>query len=297
MIFGRLVWLVTPQDRLSFRALFIPPRWITPIFVSFDIFSFMVQATGIQQLNAYYQAGSNGDHDKLEAGYNILKIGLALQLVCFLLFAVVGARFILISKTWTPAANEGNPTSHWRKLGWAVNGSAFLITIRAVYRILEFASEDSGPSHYIAHHEWTFWIFDIALMFVATGIFVVFHPGFYLPAGFKGFRLNKNQLRRTRESKPLGMMNRRKDVEQGDDHSSESLPLHSTPAPVAGFAYHGYGMDASRPTSPAPPEYETSRARSDGYSGVPVRERSVSPAPNALGPPQPYDAGRMAAGL
>ena len=42
--------------------------------------------------------------DKREKGLSVMRIGLGLQLICFALFAFVGARFLLVSRRWSDRA-------------------------------------------------------------------------------------------------------------------------------------------------------------------------------------------------
>lgn len=136
MVFGRLVWFVTPSSKLRASVLWVPPRWITPIFVTFDILAFLVQFLGVGAVAAATAAltGDSNDQNKtLSAGYTILKFGLVLQLACFGIFAVIGFRYFFISRQWAP------PTipclqKPWKWLLLAVNLSATLITVSTLHR-------------------------------------------------------------------------------------------------------------------------------------------------------------------
>ena len=66
-------------------------------------------------------------------------MGLVLQLVCFLLFAVVGVHFLVVSKTWRVPFSRAR-RSQWQRLNLAINVAATLITIRALFRIIEFSA-------------------------------------------------------------------------------------------------------------------------------------------------------------
>lgn len=181
MVFGRLVWWVTPRDQLNARTLWCPPRWITPVFVLFDLFSFLIQLVGIAQVGSAFK--ENVDPQKqqedLQDGLHVLKSGLVLQLVGFSIFALLGIRFFLISRKWM--APDGSAS--WRKLNLAVNGATTLITVRlvkvytpvsrtdkqqlrAIYRVFEFTGTAKGATkNYLNTHEWVFWVCDAIPIF------------------------------------------------------------------------------------------------------------------------------------
>ncbi len=132
MAFGRVVWWVTPSSQRGFRQLWVPARWITPLFLTFDLGAFCIQflastATGLAALR--YQQGE--DRQRLaEKGIAVIKLGLFLQLTGFALFSVVSIRFIVVSKRWRdqwPFQARGN----WRRLAWAINVACILITVFA----------------------------------------------------------------------------------------------------------------------------------------------------------------------
>jgi hypothetical protein len=56
--FSRVVWFSCPTYALNFKTLWCFPRWITPTFVIFDLFSFLIQLVGASQISRQY------DHDK-----------------------------------------------------------------------------------------------------------------------------------------------------------------------------------------------------------------------------------------
>jgi hypothetical protein len=134
MAFGRLVWYIMPPQRLTWRSLWCPPRWITPIFLSFDVLSFLVQLAGISKTGSAFDknVSSQDRQNMLDSGMRTLKLGLVVQLVCFGTFAVIGTRFLHISRDWN--APEDTPfgypySSRWRRLSWMINGAATLITV------------------------------------------------------------------------------------------------------------------------------------------------------------------------
>lgn len=133
MTFGRMVWWVTPVEKRTLWTLWCPPRFLTAIFVLFDLGSFFVQFLGACAVGAAYTGkdlSAEQREDGTENGLAVLKLGLVLQLVCFGIFAVVGARFLVVSRRWAGRASPYNAEKpSWRRLSWMVNLSATLITV------------------------------------------------------------------------------------------------------------------------------------------------------------------------
>lgn len=130
MTFGRIVWYITPCDRRTFSTLWVPARWITPLFVVFDMFAFLIQLAGISDVGSAYTSNKS-PKDKaatLDHGLHVLKFGLIIQLLCFALFAVIGLRFVFVSRKWV----GHSAALQWKKCAWMVNGAATLITVGAI---------------------------------------------------------------------------------------------------------------------------------------------------------------------
>ncbi|KAM3543449.1 hypothetical protein ARSEF1564_003690 [Beauveria bassiana] len=151
------------------RILGIAGRLLTPIFVTFDILSFVVQGNG----SAIASTGNwRGPKEKI--GRYTLIGGLLLQLLAFGLFLAVFGRFHFLASRFTvPDAPVG-----WRKVVRAVYISSIAIMIRCIYRVCEFAE---GMQGYAFRTEWLFWVFETIPMILAIGVFCVWHPSQYLP--------------------------------------------------------------------------------------------------------------------
>jgi hypothetical protein len=133
MTFGRIVCYITPAECRTFGTLWIPVRRITPLFVSFDMLAFLIQLVGIADIGSAY---ASKDSPQVQAtalghGLRVLKFGLLLQLLCFAIFAIIGLRFILVSRTWGGDAPSAVADRRWRQCAWMVNGAATLITVGA----------------------------------------------------------------------------------------------------------------------------------------------------------------------
>jgi hypothetical protein len=134
--FGRIVWWVTPPKSLRFSVLWCPTRFVTPFFVLFDLSSFFIQLLGASAVGTAYSSeelSAEQRDDQAKAGLAALKLGFALQLVCFGLFAVVGTRFLAVSRYWTqrPLRYTAPLGANWTLLLWAVNAATIAITVSA----------------------------------------------------------------------------------------------------------------------------------------------------------------------
>ncbi|OTB04922.1 hypothetical protein M426DRAFT_73082 [Hypoxylon sp. CI-4A] len=208
VVFGRIVFHVVPTEERTTRLLWIPPRWITPIFVTFDIIALIVQLLG-----AVSVAGTKPtDQDalnRIKTGKNVALAGLGIQIAAFGLFTIIAARFHSTSRRFEtglqwrlegPSRDDagfvkGAPrkiNTHWRRLLYAVNVSCILILIRSVFRVVEFAQGSSGASQ---SHEYFMYILDTLPIFLVVCSFGVFFPGSYLP--YMGFRVPKQPVSST----------------------------------------------------------------------------------------------------
>lgn len=131
MIFGRIVWFITPKDYLNFGGLWFWPKAITPFFIILDFSAFIIQLFGAGKItNAYNSNMSDVDvRNAIYYGRTILAAGLIVQVVCFGLFAIIGTRFFLISRDWKETGEYASKLNRWRKVNLAVNLAATLILV------------------------------------------------------------------------------------------------------------------------------------------------------------------------
>ncbi|RDW72350.1 RTA1 domain-containing protein [Aspergillus mulundensis] len=205
VLFGRIIFLVVPRDQRTFKICWVPPRWVTPIFVGFDIVALMLQLIGAVMITSG-NGDSQDDIDTFNRGRDLALVGVVVQIVAFGLFTVAAIRFNFTSKRFvndTPALGrmavdedggrqdefamgvQDKPRkSDWPHLLRAVNFATIMILIRSIYRLVEFTEGHDG---YINNHEWPFYIFDAVPIFPCVALFVWWHPSLYLP--YLGFRL------------------------------------------------------------------------------------------------------------
>jgi hypothetical protein len=202
ILFGRIVFYITPQEKRTTRFLWVPPRFLTPIFMTFDLLSFVMQGIGAVQVS------TGTTSSELNSGKTIVLSGLGVQIVAFGLFSIIGIRFNIKCRHFqqTPettnrvAGNRKTPLNpNWMKLLIFVNISCCLILVRSIYRVAEFVN---GPTGYISTHEWTFYVFDACMILPIFSLYILAHPGKYVP--YMGFRVPRDS---GSHSRPMPLSN------------------------------------------------------------------------------------------
>lgn len=143
------------------------------------------------------QVSTGTTKSSLNKGKATVLIGLAVQLVAFGFFSVIGIRFNIQSRHFrqVPDANRiaGNRKTpinpNWMGLLIALNIACGLILVRSIYRVVEFASGNNG---YVSVNEWTFYVFDALPIFPIFVLFIVMAPGNYVP--YMGWRVPRKQV-------------------------------------------------------------------------------------------------------
>ena len=169
--FGRIVLWVVPPHFQTAKHLWLPSRYITPLFVGCDLFAFMVQVVGGTMI-----VGSSTSSN-VNTGKDVILIGLAIQMMTFGFFVLASIRFsFFLRRTLkdVPLPAERN----WRLFLRIINIASVIILIRTIARFIEFVG---GTSSYLSTHEWFFYVFDSTLMWLVSATFVLFHPGYFLP--------------------------------------------------------------------------------------------------------------------
>ncbi|KIX10253.1 uncharacterized protein Z518_01334 [Rhinocladiella mackenziei CBS 650.93] len=196
MAFGRVVLWVVPVRFQSARHLWVPARRLTPVFVGFDVLSFVVQTIGGAMI-----AGSN-DQENIERGRDVVLAGLGLQLFTFGFFVIASFRlFVMLRTTLRDVAltKERN----WQLFLMVINVANVFILIRTILRLIEYSL---GTSNYLLNNEWFFYVFDSSMMYIVVIIFIIFHPGHFLP--FLGIRRKAMQFSKNADKGPFGKLAR-----------------------------------------------------------------------------------------
>lgn len=157
-LLGKIVQYIGAQDLSPIR-----PTRITCIFVIGDILSFFMQSTGGGMM-------ASGDASKTDTGNNIILIGLVIQLIFFFFFIFLTVVFHSRTRSQAVKPNEGN----WKLLLKILELSSFLIFVRSIYRVVEYAQGFSG---YLISHEVYLYVFDTLMMLSVQLVYNFVHPG------------------------------------------------------------------------------------------------------------------------
>lgn len=142
IVFGRITFYVVPKKSRTIKLIWVPPRFVTPIFVVCDIIALLLQLSGAVMI-ASTQTTDADAQTRLNHGKGIAQAGVIIQLLAFGLFTVVAIRFNFTSRAFTPSApeqfddnNNGTiqtesqpPNEHWPALLRVVNIVSGLILV------------------------------------------------------------------------------------------------------------------------------------------------------------------------
>ncbi|CAM1505216.1 Fc.00g108530.m01.CDS01 [Cosmosporella sp. VM-42] len=161
MILGRLIQALG-AEHLSL----IPIKWMTKIFVTGDVVSFLVQSGG----GGIQSAGTLKLYD---LGEKIIIVGLFSQICIFGFFVVTSLLFHhRIARTPTIIA-MGLQIS-WKRHLIVLYVTSGLILVRSIFRVVEYLQGNRG---YLISHEVFLYVFDAVLMAAVMGVFLVWYVG------------------------------------------------------------------------------------------------------------------------
>ncbi|KAJ4011511.1 hypothetical protein NW752_008514 [Fusarium irregulare] len=167
MTLGRMVYYFIPTHTL----LGMPAVTLAAIFVGLDIVSFIVQLIGGSL------AGPGSPPDKQLEAIHIYMGGIGLQEFFIVVFVVL---CICFQRKMHEIRGEHGiktmVTSDWGRLLCALYFSLAMISIRIIYRLIEF-SGGMGHDNPLVTHEVYFYILEAAPMILALLAFNVVHPG------------------------------------------------------------------------------------------------------------------------
>ncbi|RLL98739.1 hypothetical protein CFD26_107004 [Aspergillus turcosus] len=161
MILGRIIRLLNAGS-LSL----VCPNWLTKVFVTGDVISFLMQCGGGGLL------ASAKTQEKVNMGEHMIIAGLFVQILSFSFFIVVLVIFhrrILA----TPMHHMVSVELPWNPCMKILYIVSVLIMIQSVYRVAEYVQGSDG---YLQSKEVFIYVFDAALMFACCIIPNVSHP-------------------------------------------------------------------------------------------------------------------------
>ncbi|KAF5018662.1 hypothetical protein F66182_9337 [Fusarium sp. NRRL 66182] len=165
MTLGRMVYYFSPSRSLAR----MPAATLAAIFVSLDIISFAIQIVGGSM------AGPGSPPDEQMKAIHIYMGGIGLQELFIVIFVVLCIRFQQKMRKIEPRS-KGVFTSDWGMLLCTLYLSLAMISVRIIYRLIEF-SGGLGQDNPLVTHEMYFYILEAAPMFLALLAFNIIHPG------------------------------------------------------------------------------------------------------------------------
>lgn len=158
MTLGRIIRSIRAEQYSVVRV-----NWLTKIFVTGDVVSFLLQGSG---------AGIMATGSNATLGQDITMVGLVVQVVMFVLFIITAMIFQVRMHSY-PTRQAFDADLPWKKHLYTLYAVSLLILIRSIFRVVEYGMGQDG---YLLSHEWTLYIFDAVLMFAAMVIYGVFFP-------------------------------------------------------------------------------------------------------------------------
>ncbi|KAL2822416.1 RTA1 like protein-domain-containing protein [Aspergillus granulosus] len=170
MLLGRIILSLNAGSLSPIR-----PTWLTKIFVTGDVISFLLQSGG-----GGMQATAE-DAERAEMGEHMILGGLFVQILFFSIFIVVSIIFHRRMLS-TPMHRVGTdiPWNKYIKILYIVS---VLIMVRSVYRVAEYIEGKQGE---LMSKETYIYVLDAALMLVVCVVLNVWHPGKVVGAKVRG---------------------------------------------------------------------------------------------------------------
>lgn len=173
MVMGRMIYFFVPAQKI-FGVKGIS---IAKIFVWLDVASFITQVAGGVMISP------GASQSTLQTGIHIYMGGVGFQEFCILLFLAIATKFYVVVRNQERSlAGSGNQIldgrpHNWRPLLWTLYAALGLITIRIIFRLVEFSAGITPDKNPIPFHEAYFMALDALPMLVAVILFNIVHPG------------------------------------------------------------------------------------------------------------------------
>ncbi|CAK5272339.1 unnamed protein product [Mycena citricolor] len=188
MLMARFVHFYMPEKKIAG----VSARRLSLIFVLLDITAFLMQATGGSMI-------SGSDPSSALLGIHIYMGGIGLQEIFVLGFTGLVIRFHIVMKRLT---DGGMTSASWKWPLYLTYMSLSLITIRIIYRLVEFSSGLDSP---ITEHEAFFYVLDALPMLSVIFAWNAVHPGRVLVGPDSDFpkkiKMSRAQKKAAREAK------------------------------------------------------------------------------------------------
>lgn len=145
------------------------------LFSQFDVLSFFIQGAG-----GGLQSSSSSNPALAKA---VLIVGFVIQIISFAVFALLASLF------HRRALRAGEHPGRWTKCLWTLYAGVALVTVRNVFRTVEFATSTSHNTGFILEHEALYYALEAVPIVLCAALFLVSNPAGYLPQDMNA-RLN-----------------------------------------------------------------------------------------------------------
>lgn len=166
MILGRIIRLLRAKHHSPIRV-----KRLTKIFVTFDVISFWIQASG-----AGLQAGK--DEGLTHTGQIIVVAALFMQIIFFGLFVVAAGLFHARLVKQPTALSHG--ALDWKRQMYSLYIASGLILLRNMVRAVEYIEGYEGN---IKRYEWFLYAFDTVPMFGVMLVMAMIYAPLFLKQG------------------------------------------------------------------------------------------------------------------
>ncbi|EST04780.1 RTA-like protein [Kalmanozyma brasiliensis GHG001] len=198
----------------------IPRKWYVIGFCFGDLCSLVVQAVGGAM------SAEATTEDQVETGKNIMIAGVSVQVAVTAPFMLLYLDYnIRRLREWARLAKDERPHRRVEIFNKVIGVSTLLILVRCIYRIVEMAD---GWVGYLATTEVYFDVLDGLMILLAIGVFIPFHPGWFLPRNKE-----KGVVYNAAESEELEKP--RLQTSASEDSSADSV---ATPTPFSPSSSH-----------------------------------------------------------
>lgn len=166
MILARLIWFFVPGRRIGI----FKPSILAVMFVALDVGAFIIQLIGGGM------AAVGNPPDQIQKGLHIYMAGMGLQQFFICLFLVIAVQFHRQMLQQRHMGQLVGLKAKWRRLLYALYASLTFITVRIIFRLVEFSSGNT-PNNPVITNEWYLYVFDATPMLLAILVWNVVHPG------------------------------------------------------------------------------------------------------------------------
>ncbi|KAK4118554.1 hypothetical protein N657DRAFT_694374 [Parathielavia appendiculata] len=218
MTFARMVLYWHPEGKIAGLRATAIAKW----FVLADILTFIIQGVG------GIMANPNSGTEIIKIGLNIYLGGMGAQQFFILIF--YGLMYAFWRRcTRAEASSYGhNGKRSWRPLLYSQYGVLLCITVRIIFRLVEFAQGVDPEHNPIPFHEEYIYALDVFPMMVALLILAIWYPGRYLVGPESEFhRLSRREKKEMKREKKAARREEKEAKKQAKQNRKKGSNLMS----------------------------------------------------------------------